>query len=394
MNEDKILQVRQQPMYQSMITFYEWIVYSAFNLKATNPSDEMTITIQNQNVYTHITNSFLLIEGRVTKGNVGGVEKNYELVTNAFPYLFDEVKFEINGHVVDKIRNVGVTNNIKVFTLNNQSEAKSMWNNHVNEDGSFVTKIPLSALLGFAQYHDKVIMKCVQSLILLRAKDDKNLFVFEAQPTVELKKVQWHVPHVKVSDKAKIDLLMIEKKELDLSAAFRSSDLYEYPLTPNSTKQSWRIRTMLQMEKPRFVIIGFQTDRKKIESDVSKFDHCSLTSVKLYLNSDSYPHIPFNIDFDKNSFELLYHSYVNLRPQLTGKSIDPMFDRKQFKEIAPLVVINCSRQNEELKSSVVDIRLELEAKIAFPPHTIAHYLIVHDRVIEYNPVNNETKIIT
>lgn len=394
MNEDKILQVRQQPHYQTLVTFYEWVAYSAFNLKATNPSDEMIISIQNQNIFTHITNSFLLIEGRITKGAVDGVEKNYTLVKNAFPYLFEEVRFEINGHVVDKARNVGVTNNMKVYTMNNKAEEEMMWNNHVNADGSFVTMIPLCALLGFAQYHDKVIMKASQSLVLLRAKDDKNLFVSEAQPTVELLKVQWHVPHVKVNDTAKIDLLMIEKKELDLSASFRSYDLYEYPLTPNSTKQSWRIRTMLQLEKPRFVILGFQTDRKKIEADASKFDHCNLSSVKLYLNSDSYPHTPLNIDFEQNSFEILYRAYVSLRPHLTGKSIDPLFNRQEFKETAPLVVIDCSRQNESIKSSVVDIRLEFEAKKSFLPNTIAYCIIVHDRVIEYNPVRNETKIIT
>lgn len=394
MNEDQILQVRQQPLYQTLITFYEWVVYSAFNLKATNPSDEMTISIQNQDIFTHITNSFLLIEGRITKGAVAGVEKNYSLVKNAFPYLFEEVRYEINGHVIDKVRNVGITNNMKVYTMNNKAEEEMMWNNHVNADGSFVTMIPLSALLGFAQYHDKVIMKASQSLVLLRAKDDKNLFVSEAQPTVELIKVQWHVPHVKVNDKAKIDLLMIEKKELDLAASFRSYDLYEYPLTPNSSKQSWRIRTMLQMEKPRYVILGFQIDRKKIESDASKFDHCNLSSVKLYLNSDSYPHTPLNIDFEQNSFELLYRAYVNLRPHLTGKSIDPLFNREEFKESAPLVVIDCSRQNESIKSSVVDIRLEFEAKKPFPQNTIAYCIIVHDRIIEYNPVRNETKIIT
>lgn len=394
MNEDRILQVRQQPINQSYITFYEWVVYSAFNLKATNPSDEMIITIQNQNVFTHITNSYLLIEGRITKGKIGAVEKDYTLVKNAFPYLFEETRFEINGHVIDKARNVGITNNMKVYTMNNKAETETMWNNRVNADGSFVTTIPLSALLGFAQYHDKVIMKATQSLVLLRAKDDKNLFVSEAQPIIELTKVQWLVPHVKVSDKAKIDLLMIEKKELDLPVAFRSYDLYEYPLTPNSTKQSWRIRTMLQMEKPRFVILGFQTNRKKIESDASKFDHCNLCSVKLYLNSDAYPHTPLNIDFEQNSFEMLYRSYINLRPQLTGKSIDPLFNRQDFKETAPLVVIDCSRQNESIKSSVVDIRLEFEAKNPFPQNTVAYCLIVHDRIIEYNPVKNETKIIT
>jgi len=40
-----------------------------------------------------------------------------------------------------------------------------------------------------------------------------------------------------------------------------------------------------QLEKPRYVVFVLQIDRKNVMSeDVSRFDNCKLTNVKLYLN--------------------------------------------------------------------------------------------------------------
>ena len=85
-----------------------------------------------------------------------------------------------------------------------------------------------------------------------------------------------------------------------LSMAFRSWDLYEFPLLQSTTKHSWAIKTATQLEKPRYVIFAMQTDRKNIMSeDVSRFDDCKLTNAKLYLNSECYPYDDLNLDFDK-----------------------------------------------------------------------------------------------
>ncbi|KYN12370.1 hypothetical protein ALC57_15485, partial [Trachymyrmex cornetzi] len=52
------------------------------------------------------------------------------------------------------------------------------------------------------------------------------------------------------------------------------------------------------------------------------------------------------------------------------------------------VVIDCSRQNESVKSATVDIRIEFECMENIPLNTTAYCLIIHDRVIEYNPLTN------
>ncbi|KYN28041.1 hypothetical protein ALC57_02547 [Trachymyrmex cornetzi] len=56
-------------------------------------------------------------------------------------------------------------------------------------------------------------------------------------------------------------------------------------------------------------------------------------------------------------------------------------------------VIDCSRQNESVKSATVDVRIEFDCKENVPANTTAYCLIIHDRVIEYCPVSNVVRKI-
>lgn len=60
-------------------------------------------------------------------------------------------------------------------------------------------------------------------------------------------------------------------------------------------------------------------------------------------------------------------------------------DYNTFHE-CPLYVIDCSKQNESVKSSSVDIKLEMEADIAFPPTTTVYALVLHDTIVRYGPL--------
>lgn len=60
----------------------------------------------------------------------------------------------------------------------------------------------------------------------------------------------------------------------------------------------------------------------------------------------------------------------------------------QFKTVAPLIVIDCSRQNEALKTAIVDIKIVLQTKENVPENTSAFCLIIHDNMFTYNPYTN------
>ena len=58
----------------------------------------------------------------------------------------------------------------------------------------------------------------------------------------------------------------------------------------------------------------------------------------------------------------------------------------------PLIVIDCSKQNESLKNATVDVKVELNAKDILPTNTSVYGLILHDRVVEYNPISGDVRV--
>ena len=83
--------------------------------------------------------------------------------------------------------------------------------------------------------------------------------------------------------------------------------------------------------------------------------------------------------------------FANFQASYYGKSIEPILSLKDFKDEAPLVVFDCSKQNESLKNAPVDVRLEFESRSNFPDNTSAYCLISHDRMVQYRPISSGVK---
>ena len=95
-----------------------------------------------------------------------------------------------------------------------------------------------------------------------------------------------------LADHIKIPLLNLIKADKTLTLPFHTWTLYEYPMLPTTTRHVWAVKTSSALEKPRFVILGFQTNRQnKKDQNASHFDLARLRDVKLYLNSQSHVEI-------------------------------------------------------------------------------------------------------
>ena len=102
--------------------------------------------------------------------------------------------------------------------------------------------------------------------------------------------------------------------------------------------------------------MDFQTSRKDQKAvNASRFDHCNLTNVKLFLNSQSYPYGNLNLDVNRNQFSMLYDIYANFQNSYYSKDSEPMLKKSQYLAYTPLIVIDCSKQIESFKSAPVDI---------------------------------------
>ena len=69
------------------------------------------------------------------------------------------------------------------------------------------------------------------------------------------------MPYIILSNSKKSSLLKFIEKDPLLTMTFRSWELFEYPQLPLSSRHIWAVKTSSQLEKPRYVIPAFQTNR-------------------------------------------------------------------------------------------------------------------------------------
>ncbi|KYN38113.1 hypothetical protein ALC56_07513 [Trachymyrmex septentrionalis] len=396
-----ILNIKDEPIFDDRIVKIETHTYTPFANTTFGYSDEIRIPIQQQDLYTLPYESFLYVEGKLTKNKV--VQgASVSLGNNCVAFIFDEIRYELNGVEIDRNRNVGITSTIKNYVTVSSDRSVILrnagWDAQTTAAGYFNFCVPLYVLLGFCEDYRRVVINARHELILIRARNDNNCLTGDSttEPTLELFKVQWRMPHVLLSEINKLSMLRALESGRYLSMAFRSWDLYEFPLLQSTTKHSWAIKTASQLEKPRYVIFAMQTGRKNIMSeDVSRFDYCKLTNAKLYLNSECYPYDDLNLDFDKNRCAILYDLYARFCKGYYGyEYLEPSLTFTTFLRNGSFVIIDCSRQNESVKSGTVDVRLDFECKKNVPANTTAYCLIIHDRVVQYNPLTNVVRKIT
>ncbi|XP_036142905.1 uncharacterized protein LOC118645602 [Monomorium pharaonis] len=395
-----ILNVKDEPIFDDRVVKIETHTYNPFANTTFEHSDEI-IPIQQQDLYTLPSESFLYIEGKLTiKKPAEG--SDVTLGNNCIAFMFDEIRYELDGVEIDRNRNVKITSSLKNYVTMSSDRSiiarNAGWDPWNPPNRYFNFCVPLNMLLGFCEDYSCVVINARHELILIRARNDNNCLVGEParEPEIELFKVQWRMPHVLLNEINKLSMLRALESGQYLSMAFRSWDLYEFPLLQRITQYSWAIKTATQLEKPRYIIFALQAGWKNVMlEDASRFDHCKLTNVKLYLNSECYPYDDMNLDFEKNKWSILYDTYTRFCKTYYGYDyLEPNQTVTTFRQKGPFVIIDCSRQNESVKSATVDVRLEFECKENVPASTTAYCLIIHDRVVQYNPLTNVVRKIT
>jgi hypothetical protein len=152
-----------------------------------------------------------------------------------------------------------------------------------------------------------------------------------------------------VAIKEQLKLLDIVKSARELYIPFRSRELHEYPMLLQTQRHTWAIKS--SVEEPQYMVFGLQTDRKdQIRKYCSRFDHCNLSNIKVFLYDTVYPYDNLNINNANNQYALLYQMYTEFQTSFLYKDTEPIFTREEFKELASIVVIDCSKQKEEVKS--------------------------------------------
>lgn len=269
--------------FDETVTKYEIHAYQPYASTTYEKNDEIRIPIQKQDIYTLPSQSFLYIEGEF-KANEA--TKTSVLTNNPYAFLFSEIRYELNGFEIDRVRNPGYASTLKGYASLNKAEndIMSMSGWQINATTPTLEKskvnacIPLKFLLGFAEDYNKIIINAKQELVLLRSRNDTNLYKGDSS-TFTLTKIMWHVPHIIVNDSIKLQLY--KHMENDIYIPFRQWEFHELPSLKQNTSEKWAIRTTSQMEKPRFIIVALQTDKKdQITKNASEFDSAKIRNIQ------------------------------------------------------------------------------------------------------------------
>lgn len=391
-----ILNVTENITFDNAIAGLEYHSYLPYAGTSFNHNDEVRIPLQQTDVYTLPSDSYLYFEGEISNPTERGtVPTTLKLVNNFICHLFDEIRYEVNGQTVDRVRNPGITVTLKNLVSLNKSQSTRMFNAGWSDTSTYTLNgnkfnicIPLSMLLGFFEDYNKILINLKQELVLLRAANDVNAIIETSnknETEIKISKIVWKVPHVSVNDHTRLQLLSIIDRATDINIAFRSWELHELPSVPSSTKNSWAIKSAAQLEKPRYIIFALQSNRRgNLIKNSSLFDHCKFTNAKLFLNAQQYPYDNIQANFTDNQYATLYEMYSRFQSSFYNKTAEPLLDKSTFASDAPIIVIDCLHQNDDLNVGSVDIRLEFETTENVPANTTAYCIIIHDKFFTYN----------
>ena len=445
-----ILQITEDIPVDDSIYDYEYKEYNPIAGTDYNRGS-IVITIESQDIYTHPAESFLIIDGELRKrardggGNVVYYNNDADAITfinNGMMYLFSDVRYHLASHEIEVLQNPGQATTMlgllkypddfsKSQGLNqlwikdentgsaNITVGDAGYNNgfamrqrHIiisrTPKGSFSFKIPLKHFLGFCEDYRKVLYGMQQRLTLTRINTNNPIHRANAVDEAELfiKNIRWFMPHVIPSDSYRLQLdKVIEKKE-KIPVGYRMLQCDNTQVPSNTSSFVWRLGVKSSPDIPRFIIVGFQTDR--LNSQVRSpalFDNLYIRNIYVTLNAKRYPDTDYNNDFVVNKYSRIYgdaslfrKKFFNMDELISNPGINPI----DYKDLYPLYVFDVSKQSEKLKTSVSDIHI----RAFFNPHpnpgganpapanppddTMAYAVIISDRLFHF--VSDGSKI--
>ena len=201
------------------------------------------------------------------------------------------------------------------------------------------------------------------TLTLARKEDNDAIFrsAATAAGKLDLSKLSLFIPHVTPSVMASSNLYKVIESKVDVPFSFRCRQC-DTITVPVSNTFSWRLSARSASQRPRYVIVGFQTNKDgSQELNPSVFDHCDLKNMYVTLNSERYPAVDYNLDFNNNKYSRAYRDAAKFDNRLYGISeiiAQPNLSALNYRYICPLFVFDVSKQSERLKSSVLDVQIK------------------------------------
>ena len=432
-----ILQITEDIPVDDSIYEYEYKEYNPITGTDLNRGS-IVLTIESQDIYTHPSESFLIIDGQLINNNGNNYGNNdiATLINNGMMYLFSDIRYHLASHEIEVLQNPGQASTMLGVLkypddFNKSQGLNQLWvkdenkGNAVIDDtqadynhgyfikhkyiigdplpnGTFSFKIPLKHFLGFCEDYKKVLYGMQQRLTLTRTGNDNAIFRANgiAVGKINIKRIRWFMPHVIPSDAYRLQLdKVIEKKE-KIPVGYRMLQCDSIQVPENQKPFTWRLGVKSSPDIPRFIIVGFQSGKNNNqETNPAIFDHLNVRNIYVTLNAKRYPDTDYENDFIKNQYSRIYGDAAQFRKKFYNMDeliSNPGINPTEFKDLYPLYVFDVTKQSEKLKTSVSDIHIKANfgdgpAGANNPPaDTIAYAVIISDRLFHF--VSDGSKI--
>ncbi|XP_065671923.1 uncharacterized protein LOC136089766 [Hydra vulgaris] len=336
----------------------------------------------------------IIVEGTLLKNDGTGYANTdvISLINNGIMYLFDRISYKLPSKDVETIDNPGVattmfgllkySNNFQVSKGLNQlwykdfSTTASLTDNigfairqgviiqKPTTKGAFSFRIPLNHIFGFCDDYDKSVFGFIQTLTLTRGSD--NNAIFRANNVVAgkvvLDKVALYIPQLDPSFEQESKLFSMISSKVTIQSAYRERRLNSMAVS-QTTSFNWQLSPKASSKKPRYVIVGFQTNKLLDQTtNPSLFDHCDLQNMEVVVIKKFYG----TSDLITNG-NILY---------------------TECRGLFPIMVFDVSNQRERLDSSIVNISINATFNTAVPANTMAYALVISDKLLNFQSDRN------
>ena len=349
-------------------------------------------------------------------------------------HLFKRIQYDLSGQVIESLQYPGQATTMlgllkypddfskskglnqlwykdTTVNANNNNAGFSIRRSYiiVNADprGTFSFKIPLKHIFGFCEDYDKVVYGLKHNLTLTRNNDNEAIFKTDnvdgagndvvVDGKVILSKVSWFMPHVTPADKDKMELYKIIERKEKIPVGYRMIQCDNAPIPPTITSFSWRLSVKSSPEVPRFIIVGFQTNKSgNQKTNPSLFNTVNVSNMFVMLNSTRYPAVDYNISFDKQQFSRVYGDAADFRSKFFNMDelvSSPNINPSDYRTLYPLFLFDVSKQSEKLKYSTTDIQVKMFFSDGIPPNTQAYAVIISDRLINFQSDGNKFSVV-
>ena len=204
------------------------------------------------------------------------------------------------------------------------------------------------------------------------------------------------MPHVTPADKDKMELYKIIERKEKLPVGYRMIEC-DSATIPQATSFSRRLSVKSSPEVPRFIIVGFQTNKSGDQlTNPSLFNNVNVSNICVMLNSIRYPTTDYNISFLAQKFSRLYGDAADFRSKFLNMDelvSNPNITPSDYKTLFPLFLFDVSKQSEKLKYSTTDIQIKMHFSANVADNTQAYAVIISDRLINFQSDGNKFSVV-